>query len=63
AAEIKDDDTQSQHKEELSKSDEMAAYDVLDELADMTNAQNAEINAFAKKLSFLDPLVIFSLTQ
>ncbi|GJW79119.1 hypothetical protein Tco_0140801 [Tanacetum coccineum] len=55
-AKIKDDDTQSQHKEELSKSDEMAVDDVLDELADMTNAQNAKINAFAKKPSLSDPL-------
>ncbi|GKA00135.1 hypothetical protein Tco_0672685 [Tanacetum coccineum] len=51
-----DDDTQSQHKEELSNFEEMATDNVLDELADMANSKNAKINSFAKKPSLLDPL-------
>nr|GEW83721.1 hypothetical protein [Tanacetum cinerariifolium] len=50
-----DDDTHSQYKEDLSKSEEMVADNILDELANMANSYNTEINASAKKSSLLDP--------
>ncbi|GJX40748.1 hypothetical protein Tco_0255738 [Tanacetum coccineum] len=56
AVETKDDDTQSQHKEELSKSKETVADNVLDGLADMANSHNVEINASTEKPSLSDPL-------
>ncbi|GJW05702.1 ribonuclease H-like domain-containing protein [Tanacetum coccineum] len=51
-----DDDTQSQHKEELSKSEEMATDNVFNELVNIANSQNDEINSSTKKQSLLDPL-------
>ncbi|GKB16422.1 hypothetical protein Tco_0850345, partial [Tanacetum coccineum] len=46
----------ARHKEELSKSEEMATNNVLDELADMANSHNAEINSSTKNPSLSDPL-------
>ncbi|GKC81026.1 hypothetical protein Tco_1136743 [Tanacetum coccineum] len=46
----------ARHKEELSKSEEMATNNVLDELADMANSENAKINSSIEKPSLLDPL-------
>ncbi|GJT67301.1 putative retrotransposon gag domain, aspartic peptidase domain protein [Tanacetum coccineum] len=56
ATKTEDDDTQSQHKKELSNSEENVVDNVLDELADMANSHNIEFNSFATKPSLSDPL-------
>nr|GEU73976.1 retrovirus-related Pol polyprotein from transposon TNT 1-94 [Tanacetum cinerariifolium] len=55
-AETEDDDTQSQHREQMSKSNELAIENVLDELADMANSQHTKIYASAEKPSLSNPL-------
>ncbi|GJR98982.1 hypothetical protein Tco_0271156 [Tanacetum coccineum] len=56
--EIDDDnkDDHSEHKFGLSKTDEVTTDDVLDELVDMANSQDANINAFSNKPAESDPL-------
>ncbi|GJT04155.1 hypothetical protein Tco_0838617 [Tanacetum coccineum] len=51
-----DEDDNSKNKEELSKTDEAAIDNVLDELVDMANSQDANINASADKPAKSDPL-------
>nr|GEU63627.1 hypothetical protein [Tanacetum cinerariifolium] len=51
ADESDNDDPQSMHKEELSKTEEAATDNILDELADMANYKNENVNAFADKPS------------
>ncbi|GJZ67749.1 hypothetical protein Tco_0630989 [Tanacetum coccineum] len=57
ADETDDDDTKSEHKEEFSKADEEAADNVLDELPDMANSQNADMHASADNPPQSDPLI------
>nr|GFC74565.1 hypothetical protein [Tanacetum cinerariifolium] len=45
-----EEDDKSKNKEELSKTDEAAIDNVLDELVDMAKSQDANFNAFANKL-------------
>nr|GFC67087.1 hypothetical protein [Tanacetum cinerariifolium] len=52
-----EEDDKSKNKEELSKTDEAAIDNVLDELVDMAKSQDANFNAFADKLAKSDPLV------
>ncbi|GJW24432.1 retrovirus-related pol polyprotein from transposon TNT 1-94 [Tanacetum coccineum] len=56
--EIDDDneDDHSEHKFRLSKTDEVTTDNVLDELVDMANSQDANINAFSNKPAESDPL-------
>ncbi|GJZ26799.1 hypothetical protein Tco_0571052 [Tanacetum coccineum] len=42
-----DKDDHSKHKSKLSKTDEVVVDDVIDELVDMANSQDANLNAFA----------------
>ncbi|GJW97685.1 hypothetical protein Tco_0179493 [Tanacetum coccineum] len=53
AEESDGDDTLSVHKEEFSKSDEVDANKVLDELVDMTKSKNDDLNTSADKSSLL----------
>ncbi|GKD42786.1 hypothetical protein Tco_1267431 [Tanacetum coccineum] len=56
ADESNDDDRQSVHKKYLTKTDEAAADNILDELADMAKFKNENMNSFADKPSQSDPL-------
>ncbi|GJS81595.1 retrovirus-related pol polyprotein from transposon TNT 1-94 [Tanacetum coccineum] len=56
ADESNDDDRQSMHKKYLTKTDEAAADNILDELADMANFKNENMSSFADKPSQSDPL-------
>ncbi|GJV65771.1 hypothetical protein Tco_1476599 [Tanacetum coccineum] len=54
-----DKDDHSKHKSKLSKTDEVVVDDVIDELVDMANSQDANLNAFADNPTNSNPLVIF----
>ncbi|GKE11047.1 hypothetical protein Tco_1414598 [Tanacetum coccineum] len=52
-----DKDDHSKHKSKLSKTDEVVVDDVIDELVDMANSQDANLNAFADNPTNSNPLV------